>query len=114
MTTESRIERTQSSRKGDVMEVQQQAQPIPRVRASKNAYVQLGALLLVALAAFLVTWFLVRGGSSGKTAALPAIGKPAIVTESQLRALASGTKFPVYWAGPRHGAYELTRANDGR
>jgi hypothetical protein len=94
--------------------MQQQGQPMPRVRASKKAYVQLGALLVVALVAFFVTWFLVRGGNGSGSAAVPAIGKPAIVTEVQLRALAAKTKFPVYWAGPRRGAYELTRTTDGR
>lgn len=96
------------------MEIQQQGQPISRVKTSKNAYLQLGALLLVALVAFLATWFLVRGGNGSDKVALPAVGKPAIVSEKQLHALAAQSKSPIYWAGPKSGAYELTRASDGR
>lgn len=96
------------------MEMQQQGQPVSRVRAPKNSYVQLAALLGVALIAFVVTWFLIRGGDSSKSAKLPPVGKPAIVTEGQLRALAAKSKLPVYWAGSKSGAYELTRASDGR
>jgi len=85
------------------------------VRAPKNPYLQLGALLGVALVAFMITWLVMRGGNT--TAAkqtLPAVGKPAIVTEAQLRTLAKQTKFQVYWAGKKSGAYELTRLGDGR
>ena len=98
------------------MELQQQGQPIPRTSTtrSKRPYLLLGALLIVALAAFLVTWFLLRGGNATGKVALPAVGKPAIVTEAQLHALANQSKFPIYWAGPKRGAYELTRASDGR
>jgi hypothetical protein len=97
------------------MEIQQQ-QPISRVKApvTRNAYVQLGALLGVALLAFVVTWFLIRGGNGSQKVALPPVGKPAIVTEKQLHALAAESRLPIYWAGPRSGAYELTRAADGR
>jgi hypothetical protein len=97
------------------MEIQQQGQTITRLRAPKNPYLQLGALLGVALIAFMVTWLVMRGGSStpGKQT-LPAVGKPGIVTEAQLRTLAKQTKFPVYWAGKKSGAYELTRLSDGR
>lgn len=95
------------------MEIQQQGQPVSRVRAPKNYYVQLAALLGVALIAFVVTWLLIRGGSS-TSAKLPPVGKPTIVTEGQLRTLAAKSKLPVYWAGAKTGAYELTRASDGR
>jgi hypothetical protein len=96
------------------MEIQQQGQTVHRAKASKNAYAQLSALLLVGLIALLVSWFFMRGGNQTQSAALPAVGKPGIVNESQLRAFAAQSRFPVYWAGPRHGAYELTRAQDGR
>jgi hypothetical protein len=98
------------------MEVQQQPQPMSRVKASplRRAHLQLGALLLVALVAFLVTWFLVRGDNGSRKVSVPAAGKPAIVSEAQLHALAAQSKFPVYWAGPKSGAYELTRTSDGR
>ena len=99
------------------MEAQQHGQPIRRVKTSPSMrpYLQLGGLLLVALAAFLVTWFLIRGGNHHSKVALPAVGKPAIVSETQLHALAKQTELPIYWAGPKSGAaYELTRTRDGR
>jgi hypothetical protein len=96
------------------MEIQQQGQPLPRVKSPSRAYVQLAALLLVAMIAFLATWLLVRGNDKSGNVTLPAVGKPAIVTEAQLRVLAAQSKMPVYWAGPKSGAYELTRATDGR
>ena len=96
------------------MEIQQQGQPLPRVKSPSRAYVQLAGLLLVAMIAFLATWLLVRGNDKSGNATLPAVGKPAIVTEAQLHALAAQSKMPIYWAGARSGAYELTRASDGR
>jgi hypothetical protein len=96
------------------MEIQQQGQVAQRAKAPKNAHVQLSALLLVGLIALLASWFLMHGGSERKSAPLPAVGRPGIVNETQLRALAAQSRFPVYWAGPKHGAYELTRAQDGR
>ena len=96
------------------MEIQQQGQAVDRAKAPKNPYVQLSALLLVGLIALLASWFFMRGGNQTQSAALPAVGKPGIVDESQLHALAAHSKFPLYWAGPKQGAYELTRAQDGR
>ena len=49
----------------------------------------------------------------GKTT-LPPVGSPAAVSESQLKSLASESSQPIYWAGPKHGTYELTRTTDGR
>lgn len=95
------------------MEIQQHGQPVARVKTQRNPYVQLGALLLVAFVALVATWLLVRGGSD-KAAPLPQVGKPAIVSEAQLHELAAASKLPVYWAGKQSGAYELTRAGDGR
>jgi hypothetical protein len=102
------------------MELQQQQQQrghtIQQVKTpSLRPYLQLCALLLIALVALAVTWFLVRDGNDNSTVAIPPVGKPAIVTEAQLHAVARQAKFPVYWAGPKSGAaYELTRAGDGR
>jgi len=95
------------------MEIQQ-GQPITRPKTLRNANVQLAALLLAALGAFIVTWLLLHGGSDKQATSLPPIGKPAIVSEAQLHKLAAQSKLPIYWAGPKSGAYELTRANDGR
>jgi hypothetical protein len=96
------------------MAIQQQGQAVHQSKAPKNAYLQLCALLLVGLIALLVSWLVMRGRDEAKGAPLPAFGKPGIVNESQLRALAAQSKFPLYWAGPKDGAYELTRAQDGR
>ena len=68
--------------------------------------------LVVVVVAGLAVYFIERGGS-GRTS-LPAIGTPAAVSESQLKALAAKTDHPVYWAGRKSGAYELTRTAGGR
>ena len=72
----------------------------------------LAALLVVALTLF-AALLLMRGHSAGKTT-LPPVGSPAAVSESQLKSLASQSSQPIYWAGPKHGTYELTRTTDGR
>src|SRR5205809_1469621 len=69
------------------------------------------ALLLIALISFGA--LLTLRGRGGKTA-LPPVGSPAAVSESQLKSLASQSSQPIYWAGPKHGTYELTRTTDGR
>jgi hypothetical protein len=80
------------------------------LRQRKALPLSLVALVVVALILFGVL-LLLRG--SGKTT-LPPIGAPAGVSESQLKALASQTNHPIYWAGSKHGTYELTRTTDGR
>jgi hypothetical protein len=72
----------------------------------------LAALLVVALTLF-AALLLIRGHGAGKTT-LPPVGSPAAVSESQLKSLASESSQPIYWAGPKHGTYELTRTTDGR
>jgi hypothetical protein len=74
--------------------------------------VWLVAFLGVALAAFVGIWLLL--GDNEKKVVVPALGSPAAVSQAQLKALASSTKHPIYWAGPRDGTYELTRTTDGR
>lgn len=69
------------------------------------------ALLLIALISFGA--LLTLRGHGGKTT-LPPVGSPAAVSESQLKSLASQSSQPIYWAGPKHGTYELTRTTDGR
>ena len=96
------------------MEIQQQGQPVARVRASKSAYLWFGALLVVAVVALLGTWLVIHDRNESAKVALLTVGKPTIVSEAQLRALAAKTSFPVYWAGRKSGAYELTRTADGR
>jgi len=83
-----------------------------RTRMLTNALpLSLVAVLLIAL-----IWFgalLTLRGHEGKTM-LPQVGSPAAVSESQLKSLASESSQPIYWAGPKHGTYELTRTTDGR
>jgi hypothetical protein len=83
-----------------------------RTRRPTNALpLFLVALLLIALISFGA--LLTLSGHGGKTT-LPPVGSPAAVSESQLKSLASQSSHPIYWAGPKHGAYELTRTTDGR
>jgi len=84
-----------------------------RTRRQTNALpLSLAALLVVAIILFAV--MLLTRGHSAKTMLLPPVGTPAGVSESQLKALASQLTHPIYWAGPKPGAYELTRTTDGR
>ena len=69
------------------------------------------ALLLIVLILF--GGLLLLRGHGGKTT-LPPVGTPAAVSESQLKSLASQSSQPIYWAGPKHGTYELTRTTDRR
>jgi len=83
-----------------------------RTRMPTNALpLSLVALLLIALISFGA--LLTLRGHGGKTT-LPPVGSPAAVSESQLKSLASESSQPIYWAGPKHGTYELTRTTDGR
>jgi hypothetical protein len=83
-----------------------------RTRMLTNALpLSLVAVLLIALISFGALLTLRR--HEGKTT-LPPVGSPAAVSESQLKSLASESSQPIYWAGPKHGTYELTRTADGR
>jgi hypothetical protein len=83
------------------------------IRGQKNLLpLSLVALLVIAIILF-VAMLLMRSHSDGKTK-LPPVGTPAGVSESQLKALASQSDHPIYWVGPKRGAYELTRTTDGR
>ena len=83
-----------------------------RTTSEWRAYIYLGALLLLAVA--VLGWLLLRGDGKTKIT-LPAPGTgPAAVSEAQLHALAKAVHHPVYWAGAKDGAYELTRTSDGR
>jgi hypothetical protein len=81
------------------------------VAASRRKH-QLSLVVLgvaVGVAALVVGWLLLPGGSS-KTAS--ANDRPVIVSQGQLVRLARTLDYPLYWAGPRPGfSYELTAAS---
>lgn len=68
----------------------------------------------LAVLAALVLWLALKGDGSSKstgTAATP----PRVVTTSELRQIATGLGFPLYWAGPLNGArIEYTTTSNGR
>ncbi len=82
-------------------------------RQQKTLLLPMLVLLVIALILFVFAVLLLRGHDGGKTT-LPPLGTPAAVSETQLKALAAQSKQPIYWAGPKKGAYELTRTTDGR
>jgi hypothetical protein len=84
-----------------------------RLRIQTNALPLFLVALLVTVLILFAVLLLLRGHGAGKTT-LPPIGTPAAVSESQLKALASQSNHAIYWAGPKSGAYELTRTTDGR
>jgi hypothetical protein len=90
------------------------AHPLPQrvhdVKQTRILYF-LGVLIVAAIG-LLVTMLVVRGGD--KKVALPKSGGPTAVSDAQLKTVAANTSHPVYWAGPKHGAYELTQTTDGR
>jgi hypothetical protein len=84
-----------------------------KIRAERRALIQLGALLCAAIVALIGLWLVQRGGGH-EAAVPPANGKPTLVSRAQLEKLAASVDHPVYWAGAKDGAYELTRMPDGR
>jgi hypothetical protein len=81
------------------------------IPALPAAYVRLGALVALGLAAFFVGWLVMNRGDGDAPAASGATAK----SESELRSFASSASHPVYWAGPMGGyTYEVTRTTDGR
>jgi hypothetical protein len=81
------------------------------VNALPAAYVRLGALIALGLAAFFVGWLVMNRGDDSAPAASGATAK----SESELRSFAESVSHPVYWAGPKDGnTYEVTRTTDGR
>jgi hypothetical protein len=84
---------------------------MPDARSARMLLVP-GLLFAGAIVIFLVVWFVAHSSTDSVT--LPKIGAPAAVSEAQLKKLAAATDHPVYWAGEKTGAYELTRTNDGR
>jgi hypothetical protein len=103
--------------KGDrKMETHHQAKPMPHRVADRTQIRLLVFLVLLVAAAvvvLVVSWLVF--GSGGAKTSLPPVGNPAAaVSTAQLKAVAAQTNHPVYWAGARSGAYELTRTTDGR
>jgi hypothetical protein len=104
------------------LETQEQTQPTveakqpaaaARMRPPAKALpLSMVALVLIALILFGV--LLVLRGHGADKATLPPVGPAAAVSESQLKTLATQSSQPIYWAGPKPGAYELTRTTDGR
>ena len=84
---------------------------VTTIPALPAAYVRLGALVALGLAAFFVGWFVMnRGGDEA-----PAVTGATATSESELRSFAESAAHPVYWTGPKDGfTYELTRTADGR
>lgn len=81
---------------------------IPLLRAP---HLQLGALVALGLATFLIGWLFLGGDDKPSQ---PATGASS-ASEAELREFAASASHPVYWAGPRTGqTYELTKTSDGR
>jgi hypothetical protein len=97
------------------VETHQQTKPVRRQMLDakqRRLLYFLQALVAAAVIAFFLAWFIAR--DNGTKASVPPAGSPASVSEAQLKALAATTNHPVYWAGAKSGAYELTRTSDGR
>jgi hypothetical protein len=104
METQVQTERT-------AVEASRPTAPAPMRKQQKALLLPMVALLVIAITLFTV--LLLRGHGADK-ATLPPVGTAAAVSESQLKKLAAQSNQPIYWAGPKSGAYELTRTNDGR
>jgi hypothetical protein len=97
-------------------------------RSSRQTPIRIGAVVALALAIAFVVWLLVRGNdnsssTTAKTSTTPARTKPApavhetvrAANPQSLRALASASGHPIYWAGKQPKVkYELTQVTDGR
>jgi hypothetical protein len=89
-------------------------QPVPpqpsRLQLKRGPVAALAVLVVAGLIA--LAFLLLRRGDGSTT--VPPVGAPVAATKAQLDALAKKTPHPVYWAGAKAGAYELTRTVDGR
>lgn len=97
-------------------------------RSTRQAPIRIGAVVALALAIAFVVWLVVRdngndNSSSTAKTSTPTKSKTAPKTREtiraaspqSLRALASASGHPIYWAGPQAGVkYELTQVTDGR
>ena len=103
---------TQVQNDHTAVEASRPAAPAPIRKQQKALLLPMLVLLVIAFILFAVL-LLLRGHGADKTT-LPPVGTAAAVSESQLKRLATQSNQPIYWAGPKPGAYELTRTNDGR
>jgi len=97
-------------------------------RSTRQAPIRIGAVVALAVAIAFVVWLLVRGNDNSSTASksktsTPTPGKTTpkaretikAASPRSLRALASASGHPIYWAGAqRNVKYELTQVTDGR
>src|SRR5690349_16909429 len=91
------------------------ARPAPSHR-SRRIWLVAGVVLVIAVIAFLVT----RGGDDNNDSASSSadgvpVGKPTILSQSQLSEFARKQSIPVYWAGPLpNRRLEVTKTKSGR
>jgi hypothetical protein len=101
------------------------ASPTPSGRRKRlrgrRAWMSVGAILAVALAAGILAWVLLDDDepapaptTSASRAAPRRLGRPSLVSVAELRTAAASSRTPFYWAGSRAGTrLELTRAPTG-
>jgi hypothetical protein len=71
---------------------------------------RLGAVIVVAVAAGLIVWLVLRDNGSSSSGSFNATA----VSPGQIKNLAASVDHPVFWAGPKKGyTYELTRSPNG-
>jgi hypothetical protein len=96
-----------------LMQINEKLQLAGRTLPLSVPQVRLGAVLAIALLAFLVGWLVMN--QRGDDAVTAPSGSASAASESELRSFAESAAHPVYWAGPKEGfTYELTRTTDGR
>jgi hypothetical protein len=79
--------------------------------SDSQIWVRRGAVVLAALLVAAIAFFVIKGLGGGSSSS----GKPQAVDASKLSDLAGGAGHPVYWAGPRSSdVYEWTELSDGR
>jgi hypothetical protein len=84
------------------------AKPTPRSPVGTRRF-RVGALIVLALAAALILWLVLRDDDGSSTSS-----SVQAVSVDQIRNLAASVGHPVYWVGPRDGVtYELTRQSNG-
>jgi hypothetical protein len=96
-------------------------------RGSRQAPIRIGAVVALALAIAFVVWLIVRGNDNSSSSTAKTTTPPKSTTAPKtretikaaspqsLRALASASGHPIYWAGRQPDVkYELTQVTDGR